>query len=252
MTFPPCISRCTANLWSTSTTPRPARSRRSVLDTLDDYYRRYNANVHRGLHHLAELATQGYEQARIKVARFVNAPDAKQIVFTRGCTEAINLVAASWGGANLKPGDEILVSQMEHHSNIVPWQLIAEKTGAKVVMIPIDDRGQIDLDAYTALLTDKTRLVAVNYVSNSLGTINPIKQMIAQAHAAGALVSIDAAQAAPHTAIDVIDLDADFLAFSGHKVFSPTGIGALYAKAELARSHAPLPRRRRDDRAGHL
>ncbi len=211
----------------------------AVLDTIDDYYRRYNANVHRGLHQLAELATQAYEQARIKVARFLNAPDARQVVFTRGCTEAINLVAAAWGKANLKAGDVVLVSEMEHHSNIVPWQLVAEATGATVKPIPFDDRGVLLLDAYEKLLSEGAKMVAVTAVSNSLGTINPIGRIVDLAHNAGAVVMADAAQAVPHMAVDVTAWDADFVAFSGHKVFGPTGIGALYGKAELLDAMPP-------------
>ncbi|MCS2609892.1 cysteine desulfurase [Halomonas dongshanensis] len=218
---------------ATSQTPR------QVIATFDDYFARYNANIHRGLHTLADEATAAFEQTRHKVRAFLNAEEARQIVFTRGTTEAINLVVQSWGRANLGPGDEVLVSLLEHHSNIVPWQLLAAERGFTLKVIPVDARGALDLAAYRALLSEQTKLVAVNHISNALGTINPVSEMAQLAHAVGARILIDGAQAAPHQRIDVQAIDADFYAFSGHKVYGPTGVGALYGKRELLEAMPP-------------
>ncbi|MGL6213991.1 aminotransferase class V-fold PLP-dependent enzyme [Billgrantia desiderata] len=211
----------------------------AVIDTFRDYYSRYNANIHRGLHTLADEATAAYEATRETVRSFLNAADRREIVFTRGTTEAINLVANSWGRANLEAGDEVLVSLLEHHSNIVPWQLLASQLGIKVKVIPVDERGVLDLDAYRALFTERTRLVAVNHVSNAFGTINPVGEMATIAHEHGALILVDGAQATPHQTVDVRAIDADFYAFSGHKVYGPTGAGALYGKAALLEAMPP-------------
>jgi cysteine desulfurase/selenocysteine lyase len=220
---------------SAATSQKP----QAVIDAISRYYIEYNANVHRGLHRLSELATTAYEQARNKVQRFLGATDAKEIIFTRGTTEAINLVASSWGRSNLKAGDEVLISHMEHHSNIVPWQLVCEQTGAILRVIPVNDRGELLMDKFAALLTDCTRIVSVVHISNALGTINPVKDIVRMAHEHGALVMIDGAQAAPHMAIDVRDIDCDFYAISGHKMFGPTGIGGLYGKSALLRNMPP-------------
>lgn len=211
----------------------------SVIQTLDNYYRTSNANIHRGIHALSEKATADYEAARLKIQRFINAQDGREIVFTTGTTQSINLVAAAWGGANLKPGDEVLITWMEHHSNIVPWQMICQKTGATLKVAPITKRGELDLDAYTNLLSAKTKIVAAPHISNALGTINPVKQMIELAHNVGALILLDGAQAVPHVRVDVTDLDCDFYAFSAHKMCGPTGIGALYAKAAILDAMPP-------------
>ncbi|MCE8028125.1 cysteine desulfurase [Halomonas daqingensis] len=211
----------------------------AVIDTFRDYYSRYNANIHRGLHTLADEATAAYEATRETVRSFLNAADRREIVFTRGTTEAINLVANSWGRANLEAGDEVLVSLLEHHSNIVPWQLLASQLGIKVKVIPVDERGVLDLDAYRALFTERTRLVAVNHVSNAFGTSNPVGEMATIAHEHGALILVDGAQATPHQMVDVRAIDADFYAFSGHKVYGPTGAGALYGKAALLEAMPP-------------
>jgi len=205
----------------------------AVIETVERYYRETNANIHRGVHTLAERATGEYEAARDKVRAFVNAAEAREIVFTRGTTESVNLVAQAFLRPRLEPGDEILVSEMEHHSNIVPWQLVAEQTGARVRAIPMTDAGELQLDEFERLLGERTRLLAIGHVSNALGTINPVADMIATAHARGIPVLVDGAQAVPHFAVDVRALDADFYCFSGHKMFGPTGIGALYAKADL-------------------
>ncbi|MWJ29348.1 cysteine desulfurase [Halomonas sediminis] len=218
---------------ATSQTPR------QVIDVFSDYYSRYNANIHRGLHTLADEATVAYEDTRETVRAFLNAEHRRQIIFTRGTTEAINLVANSWGRANLKPGDEVLISMLEHHSNIVPWQLLAAELGLVIKVIPVDERGVLDISAYQALLTERTRLVAVNHVSNALGTINPVREMAAMAHAHGALILVDGAQATPHQIVDVREIDADFYAFSGHKVYGPTGVGVLYGKLELLEAMPP-------------
>ncbi|KAA0014133.1 cysteine desulfurase [Billgrantia pellis] len=211
----------------------------AVIDTFRDYYSRYNANIHRGLHTLADEATAAYEATRETVRAFLGAADRREIVFTRGTTEAINLVANSWGRANLKAGDEVLVSLLEHHSNIVPWQLLASQLGVVVKVIPVDERGVLDLAAYRALFTERTRLVAVNHVSNAFGTVNPVGELAAIAHQHGARILVDGAQAAPHQRIDVREIDADFYTFSGHKVYGPTGAGALYGKAELLEAMPP-------------
>ena len=211
----------------------------AVIETLERYYRETNANIHRGIHTLAERATAQYEQAREKVAGFVNAAETREIVFTRGTTESVNLVAQAYLRPKLAEGDEIIVSEMEHHSNIVPWQLVAEQTGARIRVIPMTDDGELRLDAYEALFSARTRLVAVGHVSNALGTINPVADMVATAHAHGVPVLVDGAQAVPHMAVDVRALDADFYCFSGHKMFGPTGIGALYAKADLLEAMPP-------------
>lgn len=210
-----------------------------VIDAIDTYYRTDNANVHRGVHALSQRATQAYEASRQCVQRFIHAPDWHQIVFVRGCTEAINLVAQSWGLVNLRPGDEILVSHLEHHSNIVPWQMVCQQTGASLKVVPIDDRGQFVFDEYERLLSKKTKLVAVAHVSNALGTILPVKRITRRAHDVGAVVLIDGAQAVPHTRVDVQDLDCDFYAFSAHKLFGPTGIGVLYGRRELLEAMPP-------------
>ena len=211
-----------------------------VIDALNHYYTLDNANIHRGLHTLAERATSGYELTRTKLKDFFNAPSSDQIIFTSGTTAGINLVAQTYGRANFKAGDVILVSNLEHHSNIVPWQMIAQETGSEVVVIPVDDAGVLDLEAYKALLANnRVKFVAVNHVSNAIGTINPIKHMIDLAHAVGAKVLIDGAQSVAHFEIDVQALDIDFLAFSAHKLFGPTGVGVLYGKRELLESMPP-------------
>ena len=212
---------------------------RAVLDAIMRFYERDCANVHRGVHQLSERSTAAYEGARETVRQFLNAAAPAEIVYTRGATESINLVAQTYGRANLRAGDEIVVSGLEHHSNIVPWQMLAAEKGAILRVAPIDDRGEIVLDEYQKLLGPRTRIVALAQVSNALGTINPVREMIAQAHAAGAVALIDGAQAAPHMPVDVQDLDCDFYAFSGHKVFGPTGIGVLFGKASLLDAMPP-------------
>jgi len=210
-----------------ATTQKPV----SVLKAMDDYYTTINSNVHRGVHHLSQLATDAYEDGRRKVAEYINARHTHEVIFTRGTTEAINLVAASFGKKFLKEGDCILVSGMEHHSNIVPWQLVAEERGAQLKVIPIDDNGELVLDGLDRLL-EGVKLVAFNYVSNALGTINPVATIIAAAHGQGIPVLLDAAQAVQHMEVDVQQLDVDFLAFSSHKLYGPTGFGILYGKEE--------------------
>ena len=203
-----------------------------VIDRGSKYLAEEHSNVHRGVHYLSQHATTAYEAAREKVKRFINAREAKECIFVRGTTEGVNLVAYSYGRKFVNEGDEILVSQMEHHSNIIPWQIVAEERGAKVVMVPMNERGELITDEYENLLNERTKMVAVTHVSNSLGTINPIKEMIATAHKFGVPVCVDAAQSVPHFPVDVQDLDADFFAFSGHKMFGPTGSGILYGKRE--------------------
>ena len=211
----------------------------AVIEAVAEYYRHQHANIHRGAYRLSQEATRRYEAVRECVARFIGAAEPAECLFTRGTTESINLVAASWGRANLKPGDEIILSELEHHSNIVPWQMVAAATGALIRVIPIDDRGVLRMDEYRRLLSPRTRLVAVNQVSNALGTVNPVAEIIAAAHAVGALVLIDGAQSVAHGHTDVQALDADFFAFSGHKVYGPTGIGVLYGKRRLLDAMPP-------------
>jgi cysteine desulfurase/selenocysteine lyase len=210
-----------------------------VIDAISRYYEQDNANIHRGVYQLSERATAAYEAARSRVARFINARRAREIVFTRGTTEAINLVARSWGGANLQPGDLVVFTEMEHHSNIVPWQIIAEEKGAELGFVRITADGQLDMASFDEQMARKPKLVALTQVSNALGTINPVRELVAKAHEAGAVVVVDAAQSAPHMPIDVRDLDADFLAFSGHKMLGPMGIGVLYGKQELLQAMPP-------------
>jgi cysteine desulfurase/selenocysteine lyase len=205
----------------------------SVIDAITRFYAEENANIHRGVHYLSERATVAYDEVREKVARFINAPKSSQVIFTRGTTDGINLVAQSYGRAFLKPGDEVLITGMEHHSNIVPWQLACEQTGAVLRAAAITDEGELDLDSFQSLLNDRTRFVAVVHLSNALGTINPVKRLISLAHARGVPVLVDGAQSAPHLPVDVQDLDCDFFVFSGHKLFGPTGVGVLYGKEAL-------------------
>jgi cysteine desulfurase / selenocysteine lyase len=214
---------------SANTSQKP----QAVLDAMDAYYRHANANIHRATHLLSERATALYEGARGKAAAFINAPEVKNIVFTRGTTDGINLVAQSYGRSVLRAGDEIVISWLEHHSNIVPWQLLCEQIGAVLRVVPIDDRGEIDLEQYAAALSPKTRLVAISHVSNALGTVNPVRAMIEQAHTCGAVVLVDGAQAVPHLRVDVQALDCDFYVFSSHKMFGPTGVGVLYGRGSL-------------------
>lgn len=211
-----------------------------VIEAISHYYRHDNANVHRGAHTLSDRATVAFENARSTVSRFINSPAPSQVIWVRGATEAINLVANSWGRSTLQAGDRILVSYLEHHSNIVPWQMIAAATGAEVVPIPVTEDGDIDLEALAGLLDERVRLVAVNHVSNALGTINPVTEITRMAHAAGALVMVDGAQATAHMAVDVQALGCDFYTFSGHKVFGPTGIGALWGREALLEAMPPF------------
>ena len=222
----PAHGRRLAYLDNAATTQKP----REVLDAITTYYTSQNANVHRGVHLLSERATLAFEQAREHVAAFFGAVRSHEIVFTRNATESVNLVASSWGGANLRPGDEVLISAMEHHSNIVPWQLACERTGAALKVIPIDDRGVLDMDAFARLLSPKTKMVAVTHLSNALGTINPVAEITRAAHAAGAVVLVDGAQAAYHLPVDVEALGVDFYVATGHKLYGPTGMGVLYGR----------------------
>jgi len=216
-----------------------AQKPRSVLDVLGKYYREDNANVHRGIHELSRRATLAYEGARGRVAEWLGASDPAEVIWTRGTTESINLVAATWGFDQLKEGDEILLTTMEHHSNIVPWQLVARRTGARLRYIELDDEGKLRLDELDELLTDRTRLVAMTQVSNALGTVNPVERVIEAAHARGALVLLDGAQAVPHMKVDVRELDVDFYAFSSHKMCGPTGAGVLWARREILEGMSP-------------
>ena len=202
----------------------------SVIDRTSKYLAEEHSNIHRGVHYLSQHATTAYEAAREKVKRFINAPDVKECIFVRGCTEGVNLVAHSYGRKFIHEGDEILVSQMEHHSNIIPWQMVAEERGARVRMIPINERGELVIDEYENLLNERTKMVAVSHVSNALGTVNPIRAIVATAHKFGVPVCVDAAQSVPHFPVDVQALDADFFVFSGHKMFAPTGSGVVYGK----------------------
>jgi cysteine desulfurase/selenocysteine lyase len=224
-----------AYLDNANTTQKPA----SVIEAERAYYERDNANIHRATHLLSERATRAYEAARQKVQRLINAGEAREVIFTRGTTEAVNLVAQSWGRANVGPGDEVVLTWMEHHSNIVPWQLLCGQTGARLRVVPITDEGELDLAAFEAAIGPRTKLVAAIHVSNALGTVNPVSQMVRIAHARGVPVLLDGAQAVAHLAVDVRALDCDFYVFSAHKMYGPTGIGALYGKAALLERMPP-------------
>ncbi len=210
-----------------------------VIDAIAEYYRDYNSNIHRSTHLLSELATRAYEDARVKVQKFLNAPDSREIIYVRNATEGVNLVAQTYGRQNIKAGDEIIVSTMEHHCNIIPWQMLCAETGAKLRVIPINDDGELLLDEYANLLNERTKFVGIVHMSNVLGTINPVKQVIDLAHARGVPVLVDAAQSAYHMPIDVQELDCDFLVFSGHKLYGPTGIGVLYGKRDFLEAIPP-------------
>jgi cysteine desulfurase/selenocysteine lyase len=216
-----------------------AQKPRAVIEAEKSLYERYYSNIHRGVHQLSVLSTDAYEKARGTAQRFLNARESREVIFVRSTTEAINLVAQTWGRRNVRKGDEVLISALEHHSNIVPWQMLTEEKGASLKVAPIDDTGTVDLEAYERLLSPRTRIVSIAHVSNALGTINPIKKMTALAHARGAVVMIDGAQGAPHIPLDVQDLDTDFYAFSGHKVYGPSGIGVLHGKAALLEAMPP-------------
>jgi cysteine desulfurase/selenocysteine lyase len=211
----------------------------SVIQAVERYYSAENSNIHRGVHYLSEKATDAYESTRASVAKFIGAPDSDEIIFVRGATEGINLVAHGFIESVLQAGDEILITHMEHHANIVPWQIAAQKTGATLKVVPVDDRGVLDMEAFEALLSEKTKLVSVTHISNALGTINPVKAIVDKAHALGVPVLLDGAQSAPHMPVDVADLDCDFFVFSGHKVFAPTGIGVLWGKRKWLEKFSP-------------
>ncbi len=221
---------------STATAQKPD----VVIKAMDDYYRQSNANIHRGVHALAEEATSLYEKSREKIAGFINAPSARQVIYTRNTTESINLVAYSWGRANLKSGDLVILTEMEHHSNLVPWHMLSEEKGIRLEFIPVTAEGLLDLDVYRTLLEQNPRLVAFTHMSNVLGTVNPAAEMIKLAHQAGAVTLLDAAQSIPHLGVDVQSLDADFVAFSAHKMVGPTGIGALYGKEDVLERMPPF------------
>ncbi len=221
---------------STASSQKPV----AVIEAMSTYYETTHANVHRGVYEISEEATTRMEKARVKIARFINARQSKQVIFTRNTTESINLVAYSWGNTNIAAGDLIVLTELEHHSNLIPWQLLARRTGARLEFVPITDEGLLRLDIYEQLLQQQPKLVAFTHMSNVLGTINPAQQMIAQAHAAGATVLLDAAQSVPHLPVDVQSLDIDFLCFSGHKMLGPTGIGILYGKRELLEAMPPF------------
>ena len=236
----PILSRTVYNrplvyLDNAATTQKP----RAVVEAMTDEYYSVNANVHRGVHYLSQQATELHEQARANVQKFINARSEAEIIFTRGTTESLNLVAFSFGEAFLKEGDEVLVSVMEHHSNIVPWQMLRERKGIVLKVIPMTDEGEIDLETYKNLFSPRTRLVCIAHVSNVLGTVNPVKEMTAIAHAHGAKVLVDGAQSVPHRRVDVQDIGCDFLTFSGHKIYGPTGIGVLYGREELLEKMPP-------------
>ncbi len=216
-----------------------AQKPRQVIDCVSGVYETGYANVHRGLHYLSEKATADYEGAREKIRAFMNAESSAEIIYTRGASEAINLVAASWGGANIGPGDEIVISEAEHHSNIVPWQILCDQKGAVLKVLPVDDEGAVHLDQFRGLLSERTKIVAVTHVSNVLGTVYPIKEMARLAHQVGAVILIDGCQGITHMPVDVRDLDCDFYAFSGHKLYGPSGIGVLYGKAALLEAMPP-------------
>ena len=220
---------------SAATTQKP----RSVIDALVRYYTHDNANVHRGVHALSERSTQAYEGARERIRKFINARDTKEIIFVRGCTEAINLVAQTYGRSRVGPGDEVLITGMEHHSDIVPWQMLCGHVGATLKVLPVDERGELRLELLDSMLTERTRLFAVTHVSNALGTVNPIRELVQRAHARGVPVLVDGAQAMQHFRVDVRELDCDFYTLSGHKMFGPTGIGVLYGKAEVLETLPP-------------
>lgn len=221
---------------STATSQKPL----AVIEAMNAFYRSYNANIHRGIHTLAEEATAAYESARQRVAEFIHAPSPRQVIFTRNTTESINLVAQTWGRANLKPGEVIILTEMEHHSNLVPWQMLAAEKGLRLEFIPVTPQGLLDLETYRSLLSLGPRLVAFTHMSNVLGTITPAQEIIRQAHAAGAIALVDGAQSVPHFAVDVQELGADFLAFSGHKMCGPSGIGVLYGRKDLLESMPPF------------
>lgn len=231
----PVHGRRLAYLDNGATTQKPL----AVIEAERRFYLESNANIHRGVHWLSQHATELYDGARATVQRFINAAHADEIVFTRGTTEAINLVAQSWGRAELRAGDEILITTMEHHSNIVPWQLLCEQTGAVLKVVPVSEAGELDLAAFDALLNHRTQLVAITHVSNALGSINPVAELTARAHAAGAVVLVDGAQAVAHQAVDVQAIGCDFYAFSGHKLYGPTGIGALYGRRSILNAMPP-------------
>jgi cysteine desulfurase/selenocysteine lyase len=211
-----------------------------VIEAMDDYYRRYNANVHRGVYKISEQATEAYEGARKKIAKLINAASTREVIYTRGTTESLNLIAHTWGRANLKPGDVVISTEMEHHSNIVPWQILAQEIGFELRYVPVTEDGMLDMEAFHALLDERVKLVTVTHVSNVMGTINPVKDIIETAHTVGALVTIDGAQSVPHMTVDVQALDCDFFAFSSHKMLGPTGIGILYGKREHLEAMPPF------------